>query len=280
VEGRYRRLRPRWWTDATTQSLSNDQKLVSLYLRTGPQTNAVGLYRLSPGAAAEDLGMDPGEFRRQLDIVCRVEGWNFDAIARVLWIPSWPAENVPQSPNVAKSWRSQLDEVPNCAIKATAASAIRAFLAERGQAFLKAFGEASPEESSKPSPIQDQDQEQIQEQVQKQERPPRKRRAASATALAEFERFYSAYPRKIKRSKALKAWEALAPDAALQSRMFEALEWQCRQPGWLEKGGKFIPYPASWLSDRRWEDEPFNPQDPTDAAWEEVEARIATRRTS
>lgn len=109
---------------------------------------------------------------------------------------------------------------------------------------------------------------------------PRKTRAADAPEPADFAAFYAAYPKKIKRHEALKAWRQLSPDIDLQRRMIEALEWQCLQPGWQEKGGKFIPHPASWLNGRRWEDEPFHTPDPTDAAWEEVQSRIDSRRAS
>jgi len=98
---------------------------------------------------------------------------------------------------------------------------------------------------------------------------PRKRRAARVLASADFERFYVEYPRKMKREQALKAWEDLAPNEALQARMLDALSRQCRQPGWLEDGGKYIPYPASWLNGRRWEDEPFHLRVEADKAVED-----------
>jgi hypothetical protein len=54
--------------------------------------------------------------------------------------------------------------------------------------------------------------------------------------------------------------------------MLEALDWQRRQPGWLKDGGQFVPYPASWLNARSWEDEPFDqatPAQPTEDWYDE-----------
>ena len=54
---------------------------------------------------------------------------------------------------------------------------------------------------------------------------------------------------------ARKAFAKLNPDAALVEDMLRALDWQKRLPEWTKDGGQFIPYPATWLNARRWEDE-------------------------
>ena len=77
-----------------------------------------------------------------------------------------------------------------------------------------------------------------------------------AELVTDFDRFWTAYPRKIAKGDARKAWQALAPDAALVDRILDALVWQTRQPDWLRDGGTWIPYPATYLRSERWEDEP------------------------
>lgn len=78
--------------------------------------------------------------------------------------------------------------------------------------------------------------------------------AKSADCL--FEEFWNAYPRKENRAAALRAWKKLAPDLELCYTMAAALEWQRETAQWNQDGGQFIPFPASWLRGRRWEDEP------------------------
>lgn len=70
-----------------------------------------------------------------------------------------------------------------------------------------------------------------------------------------FRIFYSAYPKKRARGNAERAWKKLNPDADLQGIILTTLEKQKRSEDWRKDGGKFIPYPATWLNGRRWEDE-------------------------
>ncbi len=69
-----------------------------------------------------------------------------------------------------------------------------------------------------------------------------------------FSEFWQAYPRKTAKQAALKAWNKLKPDADLQQTILSALEQQKRSVQWQKDGGQFIPYPATWLNGRRWED--------------------------
>lgn len=71
-----------------------------------------------------------------------------------------------------------------------------------------------------------------------------------------FSRFWQAYPRKTSKAQAEKAFLKLGVDETLLRGMLSALEWQCKDASWRKDGGKYIPYAASWLSGRRWEDEP------------------------
>ena len=71
-----------------------------------------------------------------------------------------------------------------------------------------------------------------------------------------FDRFWGAYPRKVSKADAKKAFVKLNPDTELVEAMLRALDWQKRLPEWTKDGGQFIPYPATWLNARRWEDEP------------------------
>lgn len=150
--GRYRRVRSRLWAEAPFAGLTEGEKLVALYLLTGPQTTATGLYRLSVASAAEDLGCSMRAFQRRLDAVVRALKWQYDAVVRVLWLPEWLDENSPANPNVVRAWRSCFDEIPDCALKRKAWAAVRAVLAPRGESFLKPFPELLGEPLSEPLP--------------------------------------------------------------------------------------------------------------------------------
>lgn len=79
-----------------------------------------------------------------------------------------------------------------------------------------------------------------------------------------FDRFWAAYPKKKAKPAARKAWRKLAPDMALCRTMAKALEAQKRSVDWNKDNGQYIPYPATWLNGRRWEDDPGPAYTPSD----------------
>lgn len=70
-----------------------------------------------------------------------------------------------------------------------------------------------------------------------------------------FERFWKAYPRHDAKAPARKAWMRLKPDIQLCRTMAAALEQQKQSEGWQRDNGRYIPMPATWINQRRWEDE-------------------------
>jgi hypothetical protein len=70
-----------------------------------------------------------------------------------------------------------------------------------------------------------------------------------------FAPFWEVYPKKKAKRPAFKAWEKLKPDNDLIQKILKAIEVQKTQEDWIEQKGKYIPLPATWLNNRRWEDE-------------------------
>ena len=71
-----------------------------------------------------------------------------------------------------------------------------------------------------------------------------------------FMKFYEAYPKRIGRADAIKAWVKLKPDDTLLELMLQKIELFKQSEDWIKDNGKYIPYPATWLNGKRWEDEP------------------------
>ena len=74
-----------------------------------------------------------------------------------------------------------------------------------------------------------------------------------------FDRFWTAYPRKVNKPGARRAFDKVNPDAALLDSMLTAISRQKLSAQWQENGGQYIPHPATWLNGRRWEDETAPP---------------------
>ena len=91
---------------------------------------------------------------------------------------------------------------------------------------------------------------------------PKRGRAAKAAPdwkPERFEGFWRMYPVKKSKQAAIRAWDSLHPDDRLLAVMGHALQRQLASPEWQrkirEEDGQGIPYPASWINGRRWEDE-------------------------
>lgn len=70
-----------------------------------------------------------------------------------------------------------------------------------------------------------------------------------------FAQFWDAYPKKKSKGDAEKAFNKISPDEPLFNAMLTAIEAQKKTAEWQKEHGQFIPYPASWLNAKGWEDE-------------------------
>ena len=70
-----------------------------------------------------------------------------------------------------------------------------------------------------------------------------------------FALFWSCYPRKAAKPAALKAFKTAAINGELINTILEDVENRKAADDWLKDGGKYVPNPATYLNQRRWEDE-------------------------
>ena len=66
-----------------------------------------------------------------------------------------------------------------------------------------------------------------------------------------FAEFWIAYPKKVGKGAAESAWKKLKPSL---TQALDAVSIQAKSEQWQRDGGQFIPNPATWLNQRRWED--------------------------
>ncbi len=79
--------------------------------------------------------------------------------------------------------------------------------------------------------------------------------AKGGNGLEGFAEFWTAYPRKKSKAAAERAWAKIRPGEELQAEILAALEQAKQSQDWQKEGGQYIPYPATWLNARGWEDE-------------------------
>ncbi|MBQ7115629.1 MAG: hypothetical protein IJN94_04350 [Clostridia bacterium] len=78
----------------------------------------------------------------------------------------------------------------------------------------------------------------------------------SSTYSEDFLEFWSAYPKKVGKGAAYKIFNKLKLTKKEKSAILTALDWQKKSDQWVRDNGQFIPYPSTYLNQRRWEDEP------------------------
>ena len=70
----------------------------------------------------------------------------------------------------------------------------------------------------------------------------------------DFEAFWKAYPRKQGKGNARTAFKKAKAKGVSLEKMIQAIEQQKRSKQWKANGGQFIPLPATWLNQERWDD--------------------------
>jgi hypothetical protein len=72
---------------------------------------------------------------------------------------------------------------------------------------------------------------------------------------AQFDIFYQAYPKKKARDKALASWLKINFKETSFDFIMDSLNRFKKTDEWTKERGRFVPYPATWINQRRWTDE-------------------------
>jgi len=197
------------WDDEEFYSMSEIGRLVYLFLLSAPMGNGLGCFRAGRAAMAEESRLLTKRFQQGFAEGLKVGLFEYDEEKRVLLIPKYFERNPPANPNGIKALSKEFVRIPECELKAKCYLIVAEWVAKQKESFAEPFNELfaeplgepicartcarSPSLSPSVSPNGDID-----------------RSAKKASRAAEFETFYSAYPRKIGRTAAEKAWEKAA----------------------------------------------------------------------
>jgi len=90
-----------------------------------------------------------------------------------------------------------------------------------------------------------------------------------------FDKFWTAYPRRVGKRAAQAKWKTLKLNPLLD-QILRAVEAQKKTESWRKDNGQFIPHPATWLNRGSWDDE--IDVDTSGVSESELEAEIARRK--
>jgi hypothetical protein len=72
-----------------------------------------------------------------------------------------------------------------------------------------------------------------------------------------FDEFWANYPKKTGKADARKSWKRAKVTVDLHDRIITAIEQAKHTEQWQRDNGRFIPNPATWINQGRWDDEPM-----------------------
>jgi len=260
---RYKTVDVRLWGDSKFRSLSGSKPSAQglfIYFLINPYQQAFpGLYKVSETVLMDDLGWGgslSGGFRKAFREVLAKGLARYDFDARVLFVQNAIRYNLPQSPNVIRSWVRNFDEIPECKLKVIAYHTVKKELESLSEGFRKAFREAFRE----PFANQEQEQEQDQEHntIVRNSEPTKKKSSSPISLLPEeedgYQQFKKIYPRQAGWADAKKAWRQVDATKSLQIILKNIAERQ----DFKTREKKFIPLPATFLRGERWNDKDFD----------------------
>ena len=74
-----------------------------------------------------------------------------------------------------------------------------------------------------------------------------------------FNAFWKEYPRKVAKRKAEQSFHKACRNSLVLTQILNGLRAHKRSEQWQKDGGQYVPYPSTFLNQRRWEDEDLRP---------------------
>ena len=282
----YGKVSPQFWIGSTGKAIraaGPEAVIVAMYLITNPHANMLGIYYLPIVSIAHETGLDMEGACKGLRRASEAGFCAYDEQSEMVWVYEMAkfqiADQLRPEDNRVKGIRNEYAQLPS-----------NPFLAVFFDKYKDAFHldekrdwkdkNASPFEApSKPLRSQEQEQEK-----EKNIRNPLTPFAGGETVLlfstttveksragmpcAEkpdlppgFGEWWEAYPKKVAKPAAIRAWKRKAKEKALPELgvLLEKLREQEDSEQWQKSNGEFIPHPSTYLNQHRWEDETYLP---------------------
>lgn len=123
----YRKIDPRLWDDERFVELSCVEKLLWLYLLTGPHTTSLpGLWIVGVGALVDGLRVPAKSIQAGLEKLEAMGRLIVNPRLRIVRIPNAPRYNRPDNARVLKAWFKLWQDIPECQQKYDHLDSLRA----------------------------------------------------------------------------------------------------------------------------------------------------------
>lgn len=288
----YRQISPSFWTDSkVSDSFTPEEKFFYLYLLTNQYVNICGCYELSLKGAATDLGYDIDTIKKLLRRM--EEAYNvirYNETTKEVLILKWHKYNWTKSDKLIRGLTSVVKYIKTAEFRSYVEALIDAYQNDADTVYIPYpyrmdtsvsvsvsdtdskkkdlinssnlestinVQETAPEEKeeSEISLAQEEKTEQVDECEQKSE--------SENTPKSAFSLFWRAYPRKVDKKKAQKAFERAIMQSVPIQIILDAIEKQKQYKNWCANNNQFVeawPHPTTWLNGNRWEDDAEIPE--------------------
>lgn len=239
----YGKVHSSFWSSGTIRCLSDDGKMLALYLMTSSHTTISGVFRLPDGYACEDLEWSAERLSKGFDELLRNGFANRCETTKWVWIVKHLEWNPPENPNQRKAAVKVARSIPDeCGWK---------------PAFMRVCGQMLGFECDKKAngcetvlePFRNQEQ----EQEQKQKKNISSGKPDRQPCLDGFVKFWETWPkscRKVAKAECEKRWRSRGLEADAD-RIVAHVAAMSTSKQWRDG---FDPAPLTYLNQRRWED--------------------------
>lgn len=248
-----------FWTDRKVDTFSPEDKYFMLYILTNPHTTQLGIYEFSIKHAAFEMGYSTetvlallDRFQNRYKIIMYSEKYGEIAIKNYL-----KHSIVKGGKPVFDCLKKEISEVKDQNLIRFVCEANTNNENETVVSFIKYIKENYNNIFNDNDNDNENDNERIVDDSYHDSRVDDTKLVPSKNQeyLEGFDVFWAVYPKHVGKAAALKAWNKIKPDLNLQRIIFESVLEQKKSDQWNKQNGQFIPYPSTWLNNKRWEDE-------------------------
>lgn len=237
----YAKISSKFWSGSTGRAIRGDTnaQIVALYLLTSPHANGIGVFHCPPLYISYETGIPLEGALKGLERLSEVGFLTLDKGSEWVWIHEMLSyqmgDDLKPNDNRIKHIIKLYHNIPESLIKSSFYEKYKEKYLLNLEAPLKPL--ISPFEANNNNNSNNNNNKK--EKNIKKENP-------------DFDAFWKAYPRKTAKKNAEQAWKKVSTPI---DTILNAIERQKKLPQWTKDNGAFIPHPATWLNQERWNDQ-------------------------
>lgn len=252
----YRQVMLSFWTDSfIDDNFSAEDKYFYLYILTNTHTTLCGCYEVSEQRIGKEMGLSTDSvmaiierFSKTFDLI------RYNHSTKEILILKWSKYNWNASPRFRVAVENELEKIKDPSFKEYL---LRLLDGEEIDKSIYPIDRVMGENGNSEYPIDTNVIVNVNDTVSVNSNSltvkETKRTRKKYEDTPEFITFWEAYP--VHANKVGARQEFAKIDAPLEV-LLESIDMWKRTDQWKKDGGQYIPYPAKWLKERRWEDSP------------------------